>query len=482
MLFNSLAYAIFLPVVVASYFLLRQRARVPWLLLASCFFYMVYQPVYILVLATLIAIDYFAAQRIEAAPPGRGRLMYLWISIAATCAVLFIFKYFNFVTGSVSAGAALFGIKLAPRFLRMALPIGLSFHTFQSLAYVVEVYRGKQAAERNPLIYATYVMFFPQLVAGPIERPQHLLHQFREHHHFDPVRAAAGLKRIAWGLFKKAVIADRLALIVKDVFDEPEHFGGFYLAIAAVAFTYQIYCDFSGYTDMALGSAELLGFRLMENFDAPFRSRSIGEFWHRWHISLSTWFRDYVYIPLGGSRGSAFETARNLMLTFILSGLWHGAGWNYVLWGALNGAYLVAGRTTQAWRERLAASLGIPEDHPLRVAMGILFTFGFTCAAFVIFRATSLQQAHYILTHVYRNFRVHLHIATPHVDQMQFAIALVAVILLEVVQWVQRHPAAAARFAGAPAQIRWASYLTFASGILLFGVFLDGGAFIYFKF
>lgn len=482
MLFNSLAYAVFLPVVVAGYFLLPQRARVIWLLAASCFFYMVYRAVYVLVLATLIAIDYLAALRIEAAPSGRTRLFYLRISIAATCGVLFIFKYFNFFAASASTGARWLGLGFTPSLLTWALPIGLSFHTFQSLAYVIEVYRGKQMAERNPIVYATYVMFFPQLVAGPIERPQHLLHQFREHHTFDPVTATAGIKRIAWGLFKKAVIADRLALIVKDVFDAPAHFGGFYLTVAAVAFTYQIYCDFSGYTDIALGSAQLLRFRLMENFNAPFRARSISDFWHRWHISLSTWFRDYVYFPLGGSRGSTLQTFSNLMITFILSGLWHGAGWTYLVWGALNGVYLVAGRATQAWRNRLAAGLGLGEDHPLRVALGIVLTFGFTCAAFVFFRAASLRQASYILTHVYRNFRLRLPLATPHVDEQQFVIAAAAILLLEAVQWVQRHPSVATRFYAAPAQTRWACYLAFASGIALFGVYLDGGAFIYFQF
>jgi alginate O-acetyltransferase complex protein AlgI len=481
MLFNSLAYAIFLPLVLAAYFNLPERGRVPLLLVASCFFYMVYQPAYVLVLATLIAIDYLAARGIENAPPTRARL-YLWISVAATCSVLFFFKYYNFVTGNISSGAALLGFHFAPRFLSWALPIGLSFHTFQSLAYVIEVYRGRQQAERNPLVYATYVMFFPQLVAGPIERPEHLLHQFREHHNFDAQRAAAGMRRIAWGLFKKAVIADRLSVIVKDVFADPGAFGGFYLSLAAVAFTYQIYCDFSGYSDIAVGSAQLLGFRLMENFETPFCARSIGEFWHRWHISLSTWFRDYVFIPLGGSRGSGLRTARNLMLTFLLSGLWHGASWNFLVWGALNGAYLIAGRATQAWRQSLAAWLGLREDHPVRVAIGVLFTFAFSCAAFVVFRATDLSQASYIITHLFQNFRLQRPIETPHADQFQCEIAAAGVILLETVQWFQRRPPLAARVAAAPAVVRWGSYLAFVSGIILFGVYLDGDAFIYFRF
>jgi D-alanyl-lipoteichoic acid acyltransferase DltB (MBOAT superfamily) len=481
MLFNSLAYAVFLPAVLAGYFFLPQRLRILWLLAASCLFYMVYRPKYILILAVLITIDYFAARCIAAVPLGRSRRFFLWISIAATCLTLLIFKYFNFAAGSLSAVTALVGLHFKPHLLWLALPIGLSFHTFQSLSYVIEVYRGKQPAERNFLVYASYVMFFPQLVAGPIERPQNLLHQFRERHSFDPARASAGIKRIAWGLFKKAVIADRLALVVGDVFDSPEKYGGVYLTIAAVAFTYQIYCDFSGYTDIALGSAQLLGFRLVENFDAPFCSRSIGEFWRRWHISLSNWFRDYVYIPLGGSRGSWFVTIRNLLFTFTLSGLWHGAGWNYIVWGALNGTYLVCGRITHPWRRRLAARLRISEGNPLRAGISVLLTFAFTCVAFVFFRANSVSRSWYILAHICRNYRLPAVFATPHLDQFQLGIACAAIILLEAVQWVRRHPSALAVFAEAPAQFRWASYLALASVVALFGVYLDG-AFIYFQF
>ena len=217
---------------------------------------------------------------------------------------------------------------------------------------MVEVYRGKQKAEHDVITYATYVMFFPQLVAGPIERPQNLLHQFAESHSFDAERITSGLKRMAWGFFKKLVVADRLALYVNDVYAAPRSFNGLQLTIATFFFAYQIYCDFSGYSDIAIGAARVLGFRLMENFNTPYYSQSISEFWHRWHISLSTWFRDYVYIPLGGSRVNQARWCFNIFVTFTVSGLWHGANWTYVVWGALNGLYLLAGKTTSGLRTR----------------------------------------------------------------------------------------------------------------------------------
>src|SRR3984893_16453219 len=322
MLFNSIDFAIFFPVVVAMFFLSPQRWRVSLLLAASCFFYMAFIPVYIVILFVTILIDYIAGLYIERVE-GRKKTALLWLSIVSTCAVLFVFKYLGLFTGSIEGVAGILGWQLPHTALNIILPIGLSFHTFQSLSYVVEVYRRRQAAEKNFVVYSTYVMFFPQLVAGPIERPYNLLHQFYEHHTFDYLRVTSGLKRMAWGFFKKVVIADRLALYVKNVYADPQHFNGLQLTIATLFFAFQIYCDFSGYSDIAIGSARVLGFRLMENFDNPYLSQSISEFWHRWHISLSTWFRDYLYIPLGGSRVGPKRWYFNLFITFLVSGLWH---------------------------------------------------------------------------------------------------------------------------------------------------------------
>ena len=293
---------------------------------ASCVFYIAFIPAYIFILLITILIDYTAGIYLERTA-GRRRRMWLILSIVSTCIVLFVFKYFNFFTQTFTGLAQLAGWRVPAWPLNIILPIGLLFHTFQSLSYVVEVYQGRQKAEKDFIVYATYVMFFPQLVAGPIERPQNLLHQFREEHSFDEDRIVSGLRRMAWGFFKKLVVADRLALYVNDVFHNPQQCNGLKLSIAMLFFTCQIYCDFSGYTDIALGAARLMGFRLMENFRSPFHSRSVAEFWRRWHISLSTWFRDYLYFPMGGNRVPLRRWYLNILVTFGISGLWHGANW-----------------------------------------------------------------------------------------------------------------------------------------------------------
>jgi len=335
-LFNSLHFALFFPVVTTLYFLLPHRHRLWMLLLASCYFYMALVPKYILILFFLIAVDYTAGLLIERAPPEKRRL-YLLCSLLANVLVLSIFKYFNFINANVGGVIEALGGRWSLPNLNIILPIGLSFHTFQSISYVIEVYRGRQKAERNLGKYALYVLFYPQLVAGPIERPQNLLHQFDEPHRFDYARVTDGLKLMVWGLFKKVVIADRLAVAVDLVYNNPTSYSGWPLVVATYFFAIQIYCDFSGYTDMARGAAQVMGFRMMENFRAPYLATSIGEFWRRWHISLSSWFRDYVYIPMGGNQVPRWRWYANLMAVFLLSGLWHGASWTFVIWGGLHG-------------------------------------------------------------------------------------------------------------------------------------------------
>src|SRR5436190_15038625 len=327
MLFNSIEFALFFPLVCCLYFAAPLRLRVPLLLVSSCVFYMAFIPAYILILFLTIGIDYVAGIYIEKTQ-GRGRRAWLIGSIISTCAVLFVFKYYNFFMGSFVGFAQFFGWKPGNLAMNILLPIGLSFHTFQSLSYVVEVYRNRQKAEYNLVTYATYVMFFPQLVAGPIERPQNLLHQFREVHPFDYDRVTSGLKRMAWGFFKKLVVADRLALYVNDVYGAPQSHNGLQLMLATFFFAYQIYCDFSGYSDIAIGTARVLGFRLMENFNTPYYALTVSEFWRRWHISLSTWFKDYVYVPMGGSRVSRPRWMLNVLVKFGVGGLWHGANLN----------------------------------------------------------------------------------------------------------------------------------------------------------
>ena len=325
MLFNSLPFLIFFPVVTLVYYLLPYRWRWCWLLAASCFFYMWFKPIYILILLTTILIDYSAALMIERSRDNpRKSKAWLVASIVSTLTVLFIFKYQGLFHET-----------------HIILPIGLSFHTFQSLSYVIEVYRGNQKPEKHLGIYSLYVMFYPQLVTGPIERPQNLLRQLRIDQPFQRDNLSQGIMLILFGLFAKMVVADNLAVYVDAIWADPQLYGSGAIALGLLFYSFQIYCDFFGYSTIALGCAKAMGYDLMDNFRAPYLSRSVGEFWHRWHISLSSWFRDYLYIPLGGSRVRVSRWMFNIMVVFLLSGLWHGANWTFVLWGALHGLLLL---------------------------------------------------------------------------------------------------------------------------------------------
>ena len=479
MLFNSLEFAVFFPLVCCLYFAAPYRARLPLLLVASCAFYMAFIPAYILILFVTIAIDYFAGMRIEESH-GKARNVWLVLSILSTCVVLFVFKYFDFFTSNFVGLANLIGWSLPKPVVHIILPIGLSFHTFQSLSYVIEVYYGRQKAERNFIPYATYVMFFPQLVAGPIERPQNLLHQFYEQHDFDYDRITAGLKRMAWGLFKKLVVADRLALYVNDVYAAPRNFNGLQLTLATFFFAYQIYCDFSGYSDIALGAAQVLGFKLMENFKTPYYSRSISEFWHRWHISLSTWFRDYLYIPMGGSRAGLQRWILAIMVTFTVSGLWHGANWTYVVWGALNGVYLLVGIATKKFRERFYDVVGLGKDNFVRRGIAMATTFMLTLGAWVLFRARTLSDAGYVFTHWFSHWSFSA-VKTPQFQLKYFPAAIAGLIILEAIQLLQPKFSFEPKSTKSPVFLRWALYLAAVFGVILFGVFRQT-QFIYFQF
>jgi D-alanyl-lipoteichoic acid acyltransferase DltB (MBOAT superfamily) len=379
-------------VVTTLFFVLPHRLRWGLLLAASCFFYMFFVPVYILILAATIVIDYVAGILIEDSSSPRRKKACLVASVLSVCAVLFFFKYFNFFNANISALADVLHWNYSIESLRIALPIGLSFHTFQSLSYVIEVYRGRQKAERHFGIYSLYVMYFPQLVAGPIERPQNLLHQFHEEKRFDLARAQSGLSLALWGLFKKVVVADSLAIYSDAIYSNSLHHSNASLLLATYCFAFQIYCDFSGYSDIARGVSRVYGVELMRNFDAPYFSRSISEFWTRWHISLSTWFKDYVYVPLGGSRVPLLRNFFNIFVVFLLSGFWHGANWTFIVWGALHGVYLVLGRL----RQLLFARIGLADDPKpggIRGLVGILVTFHLVLLGWVFFRATDVHQA-----------------------------------------------------------------------------------------
>jgi len=479
MLFNSLEFAIFFPLVCALYFSAPHRLRLPLLLAASCVFYMAFIPAYILILLVTILIDYFAGIYIER-NNGMARKVWLVASIISTCAVLFVFKYFDFFTSNFVGIAHLAGWQIPKPTVRIILPIGLSFHTFQSLSYVIEVYRVHQKAERHFVTYATYVMFFPQLVAGPIERPQNLLHQFYEKKDFDYEEVTAGLKRMAWGFFKKLVVADRLALYVNDVYAAPQNFNGLQLSIATVFFAYQIYCDFSGYSDIALGAAQVLGFKLMENFKTPYYARSISEFWHRWHISLSTWFRDYMYIPLGGSRRGVTRWILAILITFTVSGLWHGANWTYVVWGALNGVYLLIGRSTKSLRDQLFGKIGVKPESALRQSTMICSTFLLTLIGWVVFRAKDMGDAWYVITHFARGWNFN-QIGTEQFLLRQMPVAVGSILILELAQLLEGKVFIPKLLRQWPLAPRWAVYAGFILAVIMFGIYRKT-QFIYFQF
>jgi len=382
MVFNSLQFLVFFGIVTSAYFLLAHKYRWALLLLASCYFYMAFVPIYLGILALTIVIDYFAGIYLERFQGGAKKI-FLGCSLLANLGVLAIFKYYFFFTDNVNALSSYFSIPIHFPVLNILLPIGLSFHTFQAMSYTIEVYRGKQKAERNFGIYSLYVMFYPQLVAGPIERPQNLIHQFYEKHVWDTVRVKLGLLQMMQGFFKKVVIADRLALVVDPAYANLSNQSTLNLIIASIFYSFQIYCDFSGYSDIAIGASKVMGFKLMNNFNAPYTAKSIPDFWRRWHISLSSWFKDYVYFSLGGNRVSVPRWYVNIMIVFILSGFWHGASWNFVIWGALHGLFQLIGLTFNRIFPILAAD---QRKSAGGIWMYRLLTFLLVTIAWVFFR------------------------------------------------------------------------------------------------
>lgn len=479
MLFNSFQFLIFFPVVTVLYFLLPHRYRWLHLLLASCIFYMAFIPAYILILFFTIIIDYIAGIVIEGST-GKRRKLFLIISIVANVAVLSVFKYYNFFIDNVNSLLATFDIVTQPLpYLGIILPIGLSFHTFQAMSYTIEVYRGHQRAERHAGIYALYVMFYPQLVAGPIERPQNILHQFHEKKNFDYQKVVSGLKLMLWGMFMKVVIADRAALYVDPVYNNIDQHNGTTLLIATLLFSFQIYCDFAGYSYIAIGAARVMGIKLMTNFNHPYFAASIPEFWRRWHISLSTWFRDYVYIPLGGNRCSLARWQLNLLITFLISGIWHGANWTFVVWGALHGIFQITsnlrkryfGKNTGRAKSAGAGSI-------LSKLMHILLTFLLVSFAWIFFRATTISDAFLVVNKIFMQ-------AGP-VDflggRRVLGMAVLGVFILLTVEIKREYfPEQFKLMRNRRPLVRYATYITMVIIMLLFGVF-DGAQFIYFQF
>jgi alginate O-acetyltransferase complex protein AlgI len=428
MLFNSLQFLLFFVIVTMLYFELPYKWRWLLLLIASCYFYMVFVPIYILILGFIIVIDFSAGLLIERY--NRHKKTFLILSLLVNIGTLGLFKYYNFFIQNFNKAFQFWHIDNSFSLLDWALPIGLSFHTFQAMSYTIEVYRGRQEAEKHFGIYALYVMFYPQLVAGPIERPQNILHQFRENHTADWARIKSGLALMLQGFFKKIVIADRLAIVVDAAYSQPDSTNGLSLAIATIFYAFQIYCDFSGYSDIGIGAARVMGFRLMTNFNMPYLASSVTEFWQRWHISLSSWFRDYVYIPLGGNQVKTSRWIFNIAIVFLISGLWHGANWTFIVWGVLHGFYVII--EGFLLKNKLYTSFFEKKD-PLSIfaiSLKKVFVFLMICATWVFFRAQNIEQALFILRKIFFKISIGNTLHTPFNNvEMVFCVLLILGLL-----------------------------------------------------
>lgn len=474
MLFNSFEFLLFFPVVTILYFLLPFRFRWVLLLAASCFFYMFFIPKYIFILFFTIIIDYFAGIQLEKISSQKKKKGFLILSLIANIGILAVFKYYNFLNDNLTAVLHAFHKGNPIPVLSIILPIGLSFHTFQAMSYTIEVYRGNQKAERHFGIYALYVMYFPQLVAGPIERPQNVLWQFHIKHNPDYVRIRTGLMQMLWGLFKKVVIADRLALFVNAVYNDPTSYQGMPLIWATIFFSFQIYCDFSGYSDIALGASKVLGIDLMQNFRMPYLAKSIKSFWSRWHISLSTWFRDYLYIPLGGNRVSKPRWYLNLFIVFLVSGLWHGANWTFIVWGALHGVYLILGILLEPAEKKYFNKNSLIANILKRA-----FVFVLVAVAWVFFRANTVHDAIYIISNFHKIDPKYLFgVASSTTVNNILSIGLIGVLIGSdyYFEWAEKHGV-----------IMQNNFMRYALAVILLvliytiGVF-ENASFIYFQF
>ncbi len=401
MTFNSWEFLIFYPVVLLLYFILPKRAKWPMLLIASYFFYMCYSPDLVFLIFGTTLVSWISAKLMERTERKALKRTALVLPLVCSLGVLFFYKYFDFLSNSIFSALGAFGLKSDPVLLNLALPVGISFYTFQTLSYVIDVYRGNVKTEKNFFFYALFVSFFPQLVAGPIERPDNLIPQLREAHKWSRDNAIKGAKHMLVGFFKKICVADLISGAVDSIYNSPDEAGALGIIIATVLFSVQIYCDFSGYTDIAIGCSRIMGIRLMKNFDHPYMATSIKEFWARWHISLSSWFRDYLYIPLGGNRCSKLRHLLNLFIVFLVSGIWHGAAWTFVIWGAMHGVYQIIGNLTIKHRNRLVIKAGFTEQSTVVVWTRRVITFVLVAFAWIFFRANSISDAFLLLSRLF---------------------------------------------------------------------------------
>lgn len=480
MLFNSFAFAVFLPIVFLLYWALPHKFRWLLLLVSSYYFYMSWNAKYVFLILFTTVISYSAAILLEN-EQSNTKKKWILVGTAILClGVLFFFKYFNFVSESITDFLNLFAIQMNPITLKLLLPVGISFYTFQTLSYVIDVYKGDISAEHHFGYYAAFISFFPQLVAGPIERASNLLPQIKSEHKFDYKQATYGLKLMAWGFFKKVVIADTLSLYVSTVYDKPQNFQGFSLIIAIFFFAIQIYCDFSGYSDIAIGTAKLLGVNLMTNFKSPYFSQSVKEFWSRWHISLSTWFRDYVYIPLGGNRVNKVRHAFNLMITFMISGLWHGASWTFVIWGGLHGAAQVV--------ENAIISKKRQKSTGIIWWIRVLMVFIFASFAWIFFVSNSIGDAIYVIGHIFDGIHapwLYLFKGFANLGLLNIANLLflaISLLLLVVYDYISLKNDVITLISTKKMIVRWTVYVLFALWLVMNIPASNSSEFIYFQF
>lgn len=480
MVFNSPQFAFFFLIVVGLFFLIPQRFRWILMLSASYFFYMCWKIDYVPLLAACTLVNYLAALRMAKATDIKKKKKYFGLGVIASLGPLVFFKYVNFFSRSASEVFKACHIFLDMPIFNILLPVGISFYTFQALGYTFDVYRGRIQAETHLGIFALFVAFWPQLFAGPISRAHWLLPQFRQRHVFEYRRVVGGLRLMLWGLFKKVVVADHLALYVDRIYNHAADYQGFTLMMATGFYAVQIYCDFSGYTDMAIGAARVMGYDLMENFKRPYLSRSVREFWQRWHISLSTWFRDYVYIPLGGRRVAKWRWYYNIMVTFLLSGLWHGANWTYVLWGALHGCYLILEHATGNFQERLADKLFPDKNSLFNTAVQVAITLTLVCPAWVFFRANTVSDAFHIFS---KMFWIDPQQSGVDVNGMfSFLLSILLILIVIAVDLKEQNERLHDFMDRLPLPARWTAYTFAVWSIAVSAVFGVKNEFIYFQF
>ncbi len=489
MLFNSFSFILFFTIITILYFVIPHRYR--WILLwaGSYFFYMQSKAVLVFLLAGSTFVNFVFSHRIYRTKEKNRRRNLLRICMIIDFGLLFVFKYLIFIRHNLSLLLGVFGKTAFTSDLYIILPVGISFFTFQAAAYVIDVYRGEIKPERHYGIFSVFISFFPQLIAGPIERSKNLMPQFKKEHIFTWDNLMCGLKILALGYFKKVVIADRIAVLVDRVYADPVSFGGFALTLAAVLFAFQIYCDFSGYSDIALGCARILGFRLTRNFETPYTSASIIETWRRWHVTLSSWFADYVYIPLGGRGRSRGEKFRNKLITFALSGLWHGASWTYVMWGVVNGAFVVLHEILTPFRAWLCRALHISGVKPLLKVLGVIWSFSLMAFAFIFFRADTIREAFYVISRLFSDLpqwgsRQYIYTAFSGMGLNFTEIYILggAVAFLIVSECLSGRQGVFNALEKRTYGERFAYYMIVIGAIMLTGVFYASGQFIYFQF